>query len=230
VVLVNRMSASASEIFAGAIQDYNRGIIIGEQTFGKGTVQSLLPLPKGQLKATTAKYYRISGISTQHKGVVPDLYFPSFYSFHDIGESSLPEALPWDKINSIPYQTYYKMEDFMPRLEALHTARDKTSPDYQYILDRRERNEMMSSKKEISLSEKTTKKEREEADKWRLNLENTLRSSKGEPPLEKISDLKEDDVMELHKSKVDVKDPMVVEAGETMADFIELLEKKTAFR
>jgi carboxyl-terminal processing protease len=230
IVLVNRMSASASEIFAGAIQDYNRGIIIGEETFGKGTVQSLLPLPKGQLKATTAKYYRISGMSTQHKGVVPDLYYPSLYSLHDIGESSLPEALPWDKINSIPYHTYYKMEDIVPWLATLHTARNSTSLEYQYVLDRRERNEMMIKKKEISLSENTRKKEREEADRWRLDLENALRLGKGEPPLEKISDSDEEEAEEIHNSIVDVKDPEVIEAGETMVDFIELLEKKTAFR
>ena len=230
IVLVNRMSASASEIFAGAIQDYNRGIIIGEETFGKGTVQSLLPLPKGQLKATTAKYYRISGMSTQHKGVVPDLYYPSLYSLHDIGESSLPEALPWDKINSIPYHTYYKMKDIVPWLATLHTARNSTSLEYQYVLDRRERNEMMIKKKEISLSENTRKKEREEADKWRLDLENALRLGKGEPPLEKISDSDEEEAEEIHNSIVDVKDPEVIEAGETMVDFIELLEKKTAFR
>jgi len=230
VVLVNRMSASASEIFAGAIQDYNRGIIIGEETFGKGTVQSLLPLPKGQLKATTAKYYRISGKSTQNKGVVPDLYYPSFYSLHDIGESSLPEALPWDKINSIPYQTYYKIEDILPGLETLHSARNTTSQDYQYVLERRERNEMMTNKKEISLSEITRKNELEEADSWRLELENALRLSKGEAPLEKISDLKEDEDEVLHNATVDVKDPVVIEAGETMVDFIKLLEQKTASR
>ncbi|MGB5882974.1 MAG: carboxy terminal-processing peptidase [Desulfobulbales bacterium] len=230
VVLVNRMSASASEIFAGAIQDYNRGVVIGEETFGKGTVQSLLPLPKGQLKATTAKYYRVSGKSTQNKGVVPDLYYPSLYSLHDIGESSLPEALPWDKINSIPYQTYYKMEEVIPLLENLHTARNSTSQDYKYVLERRERNEMMRNKKEISLSEKTRKKEQEEADKWRLESENTLRLSKGEPPLDKVADLKEDAAMDLHNATVDVKDPVVIEAGETMVDFIELLEKKTASR
>ena len=226
VVLVNRMSASASEIFAGAIQDYNRGIVMGEQTFGKGTVQSLMPLPKGQLKATTAKYYRISGMSTQHKGVIPDLYYPSLYSFEDIGESSLPEALPWDKINSIPYQTYYKMDDILPSLENLHTARNSASLDYQYVLDRRERNEMMSNKKEISLSEETRKKESEDVDKWRLDLENILRLGKGEPPLEKISDLKEQESMNAHNSKVDVKDPVVIEAGEIMVDFIELLAKR----
>jgi carboxyl-terminal processing protease len=230
VVLVNRMSASASEIFAGAIQDYNRGVVIGEETFGKGTVQSLLPLPKGQLKATTAKYYRVSGKSTQHKGVVPDLYYPSLYSVHDIGESSLPEALPWDKINSIPYQTYYKMEEVIPWLENRHTARNSTSQDYKYVLDRRERNEMMRNKKEISLSEAKRRKELEDADKWRLELENALRLDKGEPPLENVADLIEDDAMDLHNSTVDVKDPVVIEAGETMADFIELLEKKTASR
>jgi carboxyl-terminal processing protease len=230
VVLVNRMSASASEIFAGAIQDYNRGVVIGEETFGKGTVQSLLPLPKGQLKATTAKYYRVSGKSTQHKGVVPDLYYPSLYSVHDIGESSLPEALPWDKINSIPYQTYYKMDEVIPWLENRHTARNSTSQDYKYVLDRRERNEMMRNKKEISLSEAKRRKELEDADKWRLELENALRLDKGEPPLENVADLIEDDAMDLHNSTVDVKDPVVIEAGETMADFIELLEKKTASR
>ncbi len=227
-VLVNRMSASASEIFAGAIQDYNRGIIIGEDTFGKGTVQSLLPLPKGELKATTAKYYRISGISTQHKGVVPDLYYPSFYSFDNIGESSLPEALPWDKINSIPYQTYYNMDDIVPVLKRLHNARNSKSLDYQYVLDRRKRNEMMTGKKEISLSEKTRIKEREEADKWRLDLENTLRLSKGEPSVAKISDLHEEEGLDPHSAKVDVKNPEVLEAGEVVVDFIELLEKKTA--
>jgi carboxyl-terminal processing protease len=230
VVLVNRMSASASEIFAGAIQDYNRGIIIGEETFGKGTVQSLLPLPKGQLKATTAKYYRISGKSTQHQGVVPDLYYPSLYSSFDIGESSLPEALPWDKINSIPYQIYYKMEDIIPGLENLHSARNKTSQDYQYVLDRRERNQLLNSKKEISLSEATRKNELEEADKWLLELENNLRLAKGEPPLEKISELKDDETVDLHNSTVDIKDPVVIEAGETMVDFIKLLEQKTASR
>ena len=230
VVLVNRMSASASEIFAGAIQDYNRGIVLGEQTFGKGTVQSLLPLSKGQLKATTAKYYRISGKSTQHKGVVPDLYYPSLYSSEDIGESSLPEALPWDKINSIPYQTYYNLDNFLPGLENLHSARNQESKDYQYVLDRRERNEMMRNKKEISLSEKTRIKESEDADAWRLEVENSLRLAKGEPPLGKISDLKEEEVMGAHNSKVDVKDPEVIEAGGVIVDFIELLEKRAASR
>jgi carboxyl-terminal processing protease len=162
--------------------------------------------------------------------VVPDLYYPSLYSFDDIGESSLSEALPWDKINSIPYQAYYKMEDIVPLLENQHTARNRMSQDYQYVLDRRQRNETMKNKKNISLSEETRKKEREEADKWRLELENSLRLSKGEPLLEKISDLKEEQPRAPHNSKVDAKDPVVIESGEIMVDFIEVLQRKTAFR
>ena len=223
IVLVNRMSASASEIFAGAIQDYRRGLIVGEQTFGKGTVQSLLPLSRGQLKATTAKYYRISGKSTQNKGVEPDLYYPSLYSVHQIGESTLPEALPWDKINSIPYQTHYPLENLMPRLQKQHTDRNMSSMDFQYFLDRRERNEKMSKKKEVSLSIKIRKQERQEADQWRLDLENGLRFSKGEPPLKDISELKEEVAKEPHNSKVDANDPLVLEAGEIMLDLIEVL-------
>jgi carboxyl-terminal processing protease len=224
VVLVNRMSASASEIFAGAIQDYKRGVILGEQTFGKGTVQSLLPLDQGQLKTTTAKYYRISGQSTQNKGIIPDLEYPSLYSFEEIGESALPEALEWDQINSIPYQTYYKIDDnMMLQLNNMHIARNKVSLDYQYLLDRRERNEEMRQKKEMSLSEQTRKKERDEAEKWLLQLENKLRLSKGEQPLEKISDMEEEEMIDApHRSDEAKDDPLLNEAGEVLVDFLNL--------
>jgi carboxyl-terminal processing protease len=232
VVLVNRLSASASEIFAGAIQDYNRGVVLGGQTFGKGTVQSLLPLSKGQLKATTAKYYRISGQSTQNKGVIPDLEYPSLFIADDFGESSLPEAMAWDRINSIPYQTYYKMDTMMLVLKNKHTARNRMSQDYQYFLDRRERNKELSEKKTISLSEQIRKKELEEADQWRLELENNLRLSKGKPPLEKLSDLDEDEAEKAHltQTEIDVDDPLMIEAGEVVVDFIELLVKNIVNR
>jgi carboxyl-terminal processing protease len=225
VVLVNRLSASASEIFAGAIQDYNRGIVIGEQTFGKGTVQSLLPLNVGQLKATTAKYYRISGKSTQNKGIIPDLQYPSLYLTKDLGESSLPDALAWDKINSIPYQTYYQLANHMQWLQDRHAARIRMSMDYQYLLDRRQRNEEMSNKDIVSLSEAARKKERDEADKWRLELENKLRLSKGKPPLEKISDLNIEETRAPHGSIKD-DDPLLKEAGEVLVDFIDLYISK----
>ena len=97
------MSASASEIFAGAIQDYGRGLIIGSQTFGKGTVQTLIPLNRGQLKITQAKFYRVSGQSTQHQGVLPDVEFPEVYDTDKIGESSLEDAMPWDEIKPAVY-------------------------------------------------------------------------------------------------------------------------------
>jgi carboxyl-terminal processing protease len=229
VVLVNRMSASASEIFAGAIQDYKRGIVIGEQTFGKGTVQSLLPLNQGQLKATTAKYYRISGQSTQNKGIIPDITYESLYLSKDIGESSLPDALRWDKINSIPYQTYYNFNDMMPWLSRFHAARMQMSLDYNYILERRKRNETMSEKKTVSLSEQTRRQERAESEKWRLELENSLRLSKGEPPLKKLSDLKEEPAGMSHSSEI-VEDSILIEAEEVLTDLIELLRKKVAFQ
>jgi carboxyl-terminal processing protease len=97
-LLVNRLSASASEIFAGAMQDYHRALIIGGQTFGKGTVQTIQPLNHGELKLTLAKFYRVSGQSTQHQGVLPDIDYPSIIDTKEIGESALPEAMPWDTI------------------------------------------------------------------------------------------------------------------------------------
>jgi C-terminal processing protease CtpA/Prc len=100
MVLINRLSASASEIFAGAIQDYDRGLIVGDRSYGKGTVQTMVPLTEGQLKITESKFYRISGDSTQHRGVVPDIVFPSLYDSEEIGESALEHALDWDQITS----------------------------------------------------------------------------------------------------------------------------------
>jgi carboxyl-terminal processing protease len=198
---------------------------MGEQTFGKGTVQSLLDLSKGQLKATTAKYYSVSGESTQHKGVEPDLYYPSLYSVELIGESTLPEALGWDTINPIPYQGYYSLAELLPRLEKEHTKRNRSSMDFQYLLDKRARNEEITQKKEVSLSLATRRKEREEADAWLLELENNLRASKGEALLQDIAALKEVEAGSAHASGIDTADPLVLEAGETMVDFLQFLQK-----
>ena len=228
VVLVNRLSASASEIFAGAIQDYNRGIILGGRTFGKGTVQSLMPLSKGQLKATTAKYYRISGQSTQNKGVVPDLEYPDIFNVDDIGESSLPEAMAWDKINSIPYQTYYNMVDLLPRLQEKYNERIKLNSHYNYIVERKKRVEEMSSRKEVSLSESVRRKESEEADQWRLELENRLRSDYNKPPLKSLDDLKNVHGMDSEDNAEENEDYMQLEAAEIFVDFIELMSRAVA--
>jgi carboxyl-terminal processing protease len=124
-VMVNRFSASASEIFAAAIQDYGRGIVVGEQTYGKGTVQTLIDLNKvsrnstnkfGQLKYTIAKFYRINGGSTQHLGVVPDINFPSYIDPQEFGESSEPSALPWDQIDATSYKLFNNLNKFLPEL------------------------------------------------------------------------------------------------------------------
>src|SRR5579864_4707532 len=113
-VLVDRFSASASEIFAGAIQDYHRGVILGQRTFGKGTVQNLVPLDRwsqkptsGQLTVTIGKFYRITGESTQHRGVEPDVQLPSPIDMDEVGESSLEAALPWDRIASVPFNAWH---------------------------------------------------------------------------------------------------------------------------
>src|SRR6201999_784074 len=113
-VLVDRFSASASEIFAGAIQDYHRGVILGQRTFGKGTVQSLMPLDRmsqkptsGQLTVTIGKFYRVTGESTQHRGVEPDVQLPSPIDMKEVGESALDSALPWDRIQAAPFVAWH---------------------------------------------------------------------------------------------------------------------------
>src|SRR5690606_25071334 len=155
-VLVNRLSASASEIFAGAIQDYQRGLVLGSQTFGKGTVQELIPMGEGQIKITRAKFYRISGESTQHKGVSPDITFPDIFSVsEDIGESALPTALPWDTIQPNYYRPFADLKPLIPQLESEHQRRIETDPDFVYInaeiakaLENREKNTIALSEEQ----------------------------------------------------------------------------------
>ena len=129
-VMVNRLSASASEIFAGAIQDYQRGIIIGSQTFGKGTVQTLIPLNRGQLKVTAAKFYRVSGRSTQHQGIIPDIEFPEVYDADRIGESSLDDAMQWDRIDAAAYPESDRIAPVLGELRTRHEARSADDPDF----------------------------------------------------------------------------------------------------
>ena len=114
-VLVNRLSASASEIFAGAIQDYGRGLVVGSSTFGKGTVQTLNDLSHGQIKLTRAKFYRITGKSTQNRGVEPDISFPSLIDPERIGESSRNNALGWDTVQRCCRYRHYGTPEILYR-------------------------------------------------------------------------------------------------------------------
>ena len=195
-VLVNRLSASASEIFAGAIQDYGRGLIIGSQTFGKGTVQTLVPLNRGQLKITQAKFYRISGGSTQHQGVVPDIEFPELYDVDRIGESSLEDALPYDTIKPAIYRTDDELLPFLGTLQARHAARAKNDAEFQYLDALALRSAENRKRTHISLNEATRQQEKLDDDTWRLTLENQLRLAKGEAPV-----LSLDELDEIHEAK-----------------------------
>ena len=141
-VLVNRYSASASEIFAAAIQDYKRGVVIGQQTFGKGTVQNLYPLDRyapgsdprfGQLTLTIGKYYRVTGGSTQHRGVLPDIELPSHIDSSLIGESSRDTALPWDQIKATEFATDRSLDTALSVLSTSHEQRSAVDPDFNYL-------------------------------------------------------------------------------------------------
>ena len=238
-VLVNRTSASASEIFAGAIQDYQRGIVVGGQTFGKGTVQEIIPMDYGQVKLTRSKFYRISGESTQHRGVIPDITFPDFYdAYDDIGESSLDGALPWDTVRPVEYRAYHPIQAAIPELRTLHEERAKTSPDFNYLLGQIERTRELREREEISLNEEVVKQEREDARKEEFEAENMRRALKGLPLEEWVEDedIDEDssdslvssdsEVIEPEENEEDTEleedDPLILESGRILADYINL--------
>ena len=191
-VLVNRLSASASEIFAGAVQDYGRGLVIGSQTFGKGTVQALLPVNEGQLKLTIAKFYRISGQSTQHQGVIPDIQFPSAFDPKEIGESALDTALPWDQIRSLRYRPLDTPQSRVAQLIDRHQARIASDPNFKALLKRTERALELSSETGISLHLETRIQEREDNNQALLDIENARRTGLGLPTIESISELESD--------------------------------------
>ena len=217
-VVVNRLSASASEIFAGAIQDYGRGVIIGSQTFGKGTVQTLIPLNRGQLKVTAAKFYRVSGRSTQHRGIVPDIGFPELYDVHRIGESSLDDAMPWDMIQPAVYTEANDIQPLLPELRARHSERVASVPEFDYLQALASKSQENTERTQLSLNEATRRAEIDQDDQWRLQLENALRKAQGEAELASLDEL--DDLDFEEESEDD--DPMLVEAGEILLDLIGL--------
>jgi len=194
-VMVNRLSASASEIFAAAMQDYGRGIILGSQTFGKGTVQAVMPLDRGGKKGlitlTQAKFYRVSGDSTQRHGVVPDLNFPSFISAEQIGEEVLPHALPWDQIDPIEYPSADFIERVLPTLKSQHDARVKNDADFQYLAERIGLARDRSQRKDVSLVLKERQAEQKMLQQKRLALVNQYRNATGEQPFKTFAAFQE---------------------------------------
>ena len=244
-ILVDRFSASASEIFSGAIQDYGRGLILGTQTYGKGSVQSAIDLDRilgspvrdkvsqlsnkaasngtakvstgsqntyGQLNLTIAKFYRISGYSTQHKGVMPDIQFPSVIPLDKYGEDTEPSAMPFDIIDKTDYIKAGDFSAVLPQLKKLHDERMATSNSYKYMLE-----DIASFKKReietsVPLNENDLKKQRDADDKSAMERNNLRREALGLPALKKGDKKPKDEDLDFVKR----------EAGQIMTDYIRL--------
>ena len=179
LVLVNRYSASASEIVAGAIQDYRRGIVVGQRTFGKGTVQSLENLSEGQIKITESKYYRVNGMSTQNKGVIPDIELPITWDINTVGESSYPTALAWDEIRPYRHRKFKDNEDLIDEVINQFEFRLKDEPNLNYLKKVRNRYDLNKNKKFLSLNIEEREIQKELRKEWLLNIENDRRKEIG---------------------------------------------------
>ena len=251
VVLINRLSASASEIFAGALQDYGRAIIVGSQSFGKGTVQDVTGLSSGQLKLTISKFYRVSGDSTQHRGVLPDIELPSLFDKEEVGESEQENALPWDSIHSVPFKPSGDVKPFISTLTARHLARTAVDPDYVHMVRQLALSESWDADKAISLNIEKRRLRSADWDNQLFLLENDRRKQKkldayadvkAWKSANKDSEIDTDsevdkaiaaaEAAELKKAEDDKNiaetDPMLQETGYILADQIRLMNAAAA--
>lgn len=219
-LLVNRLSASASEIFAGAMQDYHRALIIGGQTFGKGTVQTIQPLNHGELKLTLAKFYRVSGQSTQHQGVLPDIDYPSIIDTKEIGESALPEAMPWDTIRPVVKPAADPFKPFLAQLKAQHEARSVKDAEFTYIRDRLALTQKLLNEKTVSLNEQDRRARHDEIEAKQLALENIRRKAKGEEPLKELKKEDEDALPTEDENTKPEDDAYLAETGRILIDYL----------
>jgi carboxyl-terminal processing protease len=251
VVLVNRLSASASEIFAGAMQDYERAIIVGDSSFGKGTVQTLVPLTEGQLKITESKFYRISGESTQHRGVIPDVEFPSIYDTTEIGESALDHALRWDQISPVRHINYDDFSSVLPDIQTQFLERSTHNPDFIFLEDQIEMAQAAREMTALPLNEKSRIALRDIQKEKALSIENKRRKAKGEelltslqddedtdedrdshsdaPDLDPLAANEIDDDVDQEDEEEDVTDDvLLMEAGYVLADALLLKQRRYA--
>ena len=219
-VLVDRLSASASEIFAGAIQDYHRGLILGQTHLRQGhraepdAARSVLRKPtSGQLTVTIGKFYRVTGESTQHRGVEPDVPLASAIDTKEIGESALESALPWDRIAGVPFKASAGTAA-APPIAALATeenARAQVDPDYSWLMSDIAALDSVREQKSVSLNLKVRREERARVDKERLERENSRRAAKNLPAYKSVE--------ELDKAK-DTTDVVLDQASQVMADVV----------
>lgn len=234
-VLVNRLSASASEIVAGALQDYGRAVVLGGRTFGKGTVQTLLPLSEGQIKLTQAKFYRVTGESTQDRGVVPDILFPAAIDPEKIGESALPNALPWDHIEPTSFPRSDQIARMLGTLKAEHAQRVADDPGFQYRVKRIALARDRSEQTEISLNLAQRRAEQDAIKRKTLALANAHREAIGKSPFENyqaFEDSEESDDPEIEELKSQATgrageiDAYQTEAARILLDMIDAFENK----
>jgi carboxyl-terminal processing protease len=239
-VLINRSSASASEIFAGAIQDYGRGLVIGETSFGKGTVQNIVPLDRwpanegdryGHVKLTIAQFFLPGGSSTQNKGVVPDIAFPVTVDASEFGESTYDNALEWRQIAAVPHQRYGDFAPLLPKLEALHAARVKQDKEFQWWTADVAEFRAEREKKYVSLNEAerraerdrdAAKRERRQEERKALGLALDPLADTNDDGLQASErDIAEDAARE--KAAEKRPDPLLRESAAILADAVRLL-------
>lgn len=240
-VLINRGSASASEIVAGAIQDYGRGLVIGETTFGKGTVQNLIDLDRmpsgegqryGSVKLTVAQFYLPGGSSTQNRGVVPDILFPVTVDATEFGESTYDNALPWNRIAEVPHTRYGDFKPILPQLTTLHEARVAEHHEFQWFLEDVAESRAEREKKYVVLNEAERRAERERQDRKRRERQEVRRELG--LPLDPLAEDRDDG---LHANERDIlvdtarvkaaeerPDPQRDEAAAILADAMRLLD------
>jgi carboxyl-terminal processing protease len=225
-VLVDRDSASASEIFAGAIQDYRRGIVLGEPTFGKGTVQTLVDLNRfvdseedyGRLRLTMAQFFRVSGGSTQHRGVVPDIVFPTARTGDDHGERSLDNALPWASIPPADFRPVNA--NGVAGLIDRHQARVARDPGFRYLDKRDAELQAQRDEKTVSLLESERRREFEQRQQAQLDARNQYRKTRDLPALTRKQAEEQEEVDPEEEDEEGVSKILVEESARILADYV----------
>ena len=229
LILVNRYSASASEIVAGAIQDYKRGIVVGQRTFGKGTVQSLENLSEGQIKITESKYYRVNGTSTQNKGVIPDIELPSTWDIDTVGESSYPTALKWDTIRPYRHKKFKLEPNLVEKVLNQYESRLTFEPNLNYLQKVRNRYDLNKNKKLLSLNINKRTIQKELRRSWLLDIENERRSEIGLDVFNSFEEMEnfKDDKDSLNQNSINLEDDyLLIESTKIINDFLNFSKKK----